>query len=65
MWAALNTQKYWQGEVWNKRKDGKIVADWLTITAVTALDGNVAHYVGMFSDITSNPDSLATIDRLA
>ena len=65
MWATLTEQKYWQGEMWNKRKNGKIVADWLTITAVTAPDGNITHYVGTFSDITSNPESSAEIHRLA
>lgn len=65
MWATLNNQKFWQGEMWNKRKNSKIVADWLTITAVTAPDGNITHYVGTFSDITSNPESLAEIHRLA
>lgn len=65
MWATLNKQKYWQGEMWNKRKNGRIVADWLTITAVTAPDGSITHYVGTISDITSNPESLAEIHRLA
>ena len=65
MWTTLNEQKYWQGEIWNKRKNGKIVADWLTITAVTASDGSITHYVGTFSDITSNPESSAEIHRLA
>ncbi|RFC33148.1 MAG: diguanylate cyclase/phosphodiesterase with PAS/PAC sensor(s) [Candidatus Nitrotoga sp. MKT] len=65
MWTTLNEQKYWQGEMWNKRKNGKICADWLTITAVAAPDGNITHYVGTFSDITSNPESLAEIHRLA
>lgn len=65
MWVTLNEQKYWQGEIWNKRKNGKIYADWLTISAVTADDGNITHYVGTFSDITSNPESSAEIHRLA
>lgn len=65
MWTTLNEQKYWQGEMWNKRKNGKIYADWLTITAVTASDGHITHYVGTFSDITSNPESSAEIHRLA
>jgi len=65
MWKTLNKQKYWQGEIWNKHKNGKIAADWLTITAVTAPDGNITHYVGTFSDITSNPEASAEIHRLA
>lgn len=65
MWATLNKQKHWRGKIWNKRKNGKIAADWLTITAVTAPDGNITHYVGTFSDITSNPEASAEIHRLA
>ena len=65
MWATLNEQKYWQGEIWNKRKNGKIYADWLTISGITGDDGHITHYVGTFSDITSNPESSAEIHRLA
>ncbi|MEO6422939.1 MAG: diguanylate cyclase, partial [Candidatus Nitrotoga sp.] len=65
MWTTLNEQKYWQGEMWNKRKNGKICADWLTITAVTATNGIITHYVGTFSDIIINPESSAEIHRLA
>ncbi|CAH1905448.1 putative Diguanylate cyclase [Candidatus Nitrotoga sp. HW29] len=65
MRTTLNKQKYWQGEMWNKRKNGKIYADWLTISAITGDDGNITHYVGIFSDITSNPESSAEIHRLA
>ncbi len=42
-----------------------IVAEWLTISAVTAPDGNITHYVGTFSDITENKDAVAEIHRLA
>lgn len=51
MKEILERDKYWQGEIWNRRKNGEIYPEWLTITAVTGEKGNI-HYVGIFSDIT-------------
>lgn len=51
LWAALERDKAWQGEIWNRRKNGKIEADWLSISAVLAPDGRVTHYVGAYSRI--------------
>lgn len=65
MWETLKRDQYWQGEMWNKRKDGKIYAEWLTISAVLAPDGHVSHYVGNFSDITKDSEAEAEIHRLA
>jgi diguanylate cyclase (GGDEF)-like protein/PAS domain S-box-containing protein len=65
MWAAIGEKGYWQGQIWNRRKNGRIYAEWLTITAVTAADGKVTHYVGTFSDITENSEAEAQIHRLA
>ena len=65
MWSTLKETGYWQGEIWNRRKNGMIVAEWLTISAVNAPDGSITHYVGTFSDITENKDALAEIHRLA
>ena len=65
MWQTLEQQRYWQGEVWNRRKNGKIYAEWLTISAVTAPDGSVTHYVGTFSDITRDSEAEAEIHRMA
>lgn len=42
----------WQGEIWNKRRNGDIYAEWLTINAVRDDDGDVTNYVAVFSDIT-------------
>ena len=66
MWFALKTQGYWQGEIWNKRKNGEVYAEFLTITAVRDDEtGAVTHYVGNFSDITENKKAEASIHRLA
>ena len=65
LWAILEREKSWQGEIWNQRMNGKIVADWLNISAVTAPDGRVTHYVGSYSQITQNSEAEAEIHRLA
>ncbi len=51
MRETLDRDKYWQGEIWNRRKNGEIYPEWLTITPVVGEDGNTC-YVGIFSDIT-------------
>ena len=65
MWESLKQKKYWQGQIWNRRKNGKIYADWQTISAVVAPDGHVTHYVSTYSNITENPEAEAEIHRLA
>ena len=52
MWDALKREKRWQGEVWNKRKNGETYLAWLTITAVRSKDGKVANYIATYTDIT-------------
>ena len=55
----------WQGEIWNRRKNGMIEAEWVTISAVTTPEGKITHFVGTLSDITENKDAMAEIHRLA
>lgn len=51
-WEALTTRGEWQGEIWNRRKNGEIYAEWLTISAVRDERGETEYYIGLFSDIT-------------
>ncbi len=61
LWQQVDTQGRWQGEVWNRRKDGKLFLEWLTINVDRASDGSVRHYYAIFSDITERK---ATEQRL-
>ena len=65
MWAALKDKGHWQGEIWNRRKNGKVYAEMLTISSVIAPDGQVSNYIGTFSDISRNTEAEAEIHRLA
>ncbi len=65
MWASINRDKYWQGEIWNKRKNGVIYPEWLCITAITNPEGLVTNYVGTFTDISQRKADEERIKDLA
>ncbi len=51
MWADLEQKDRWQGEIWNRRKNGEIYPEWLGITVLRDAEGKIANYVGIFNDI--------------
>ena len=53
MWAAIHTSGRWQGEIWNRRKDGADYPEWLNISVVRDDAGAIINYIGVFADITS------------
>lgn len=52
LWNALQQTGQWAGEIWNRRKTGEIYPEWLTITAVRNVLGDISQYVALFNDIT-------------
>lgn len=52
MWEALRKSGQWQGEIWNKRKNGDIYPAWESISAVKDPQGWVKNYVSIFADIS-------------
>jgi len=65
MWQALREQGVWQGEIWNRRRDGHPYPEMLTISAVYDQGGAVSHYLGVFSDISVLKQQEARLQRLA
>ncbi len=65
MWESLCRDGHWQGEIWNRRKNGEIYPEWLNITAVTDESGQVTNYVASFSDITARKMAEHEIQHLA
>ena len=65
MWQQIKGTGSWQGEIWNRRKNGSPYPGWLTITAVYNTRGKVTHYVGALMDITSRVAAEAEIRHLA
>jgi len=65
MWGKLNENGRWQGEIWDKRKNGEAFAKWLTINTIKNSDGVIDRYVALFSDITNRKLSEETIWKQA
>lgn len=65
MWALIDSTGEWQGEIWNRRKNGEVYPQWLTITAVKGEDGAVTHYVSTLADITARKVAEAEMQQLA
>jgi diguanylate cyclase (GGDEF)-like protein/PAS domain S-box-containing protein len=54
MWEAMSTEGKWEGSIWNRNKEGRILPVWLSVSAVRGLDGVITHYIGIYSN-TSDP----------
>ena len=65
MWDELQHRGQWRGEIWNKRANGDIYPEWISITRVRDDQDRTTHYVGLFSDITERKDAEARIRHLA
>jgi diguanylate cyclase (GGDEF)-like protein/PAS domain S-box-containing protein len=65
MWAAIGSTGHWQGEIWNRRKNGEIYPELLSVSAVYDPAGRVTHYVGVFADISRLKSSEAQLEFLA
>ncbi len=65
MWKILRHANNWQGEILDRRKNGKVYPAWLNITAVVGQDGKVTNYVGAFVDFTERKQAKSKIHQLA
>jgi len=53
MWRSLLEKGMWQGEIWNRRKNGEVYPEWLTLYAIRNENRQVSHFIGVFTDITT------------
>lgn len=65
MWNQLRASGQWQGEVWNRRKNGELYPEWLSISALVDTQGKPHRYIGILSDITSLKRTHAQVEHLA
>jgi diguanylate cyclase (GGDEF)-like protein/PAS domain S-box-containing protein len=65
MWDSIHRTGTWQGEIWNRRKNGTVYPEHLSISSVKDDAGLLTHYVGAFSDLTSYKAAEEQIDDLA
>ena len=65
MWDAIRRQGAWRGEVWNRRQDGQLYAELLSISAIHDAENSVQNYIGVFSDISELKAHEGELDHLA
>ncbi len=65
MWQTLISARHWQGEVWNRKKNGEMYAELLTISALCDERGDILYFVGLFSDITQSKQQQQMLEILA
>lgn len=65
LWDTLVQERRWQGELWNRRKNGEIYPQWLVISAVVDDQDQVTHYVANLTDISERKAAEREIQRLA
>lgn len=65
MWRGLLENGYWYGEIWNRRKNGELLAEMQTISALRDAQGQVKQYVSLFSDITRIKEHERELEHIA
>jgi diguanylate cyclase (GGDEF)-like protein len=65
MWTEIRNKGSWQGEILDKRKNGEIFPNWVTISVVKDKNNEVTHYVAAYVDITERKAAEERINQLA
>jgi PAS domain S-box-containing protein len=52
MWGEIVSRGHWSGEIWNRRKDGSVYPEWLSVSVVRDDSGKVTNYVAVFTDLS-------------
>lgn len=65
MWKALSEKGHWQGEIWNKKKNGNTYPEWLTINRILNDSDEVDYFIAVFSDISNLKESQRKVEFLA
>ncbi|MGZ3236984.1 MAG: diguanylate cyclase domain-containing protein [Burkholderiaceae bacterium] len=65
MWDRIHQHGSWQGEIWDRYKNGRIAPNWMTITAVKDANNTITHYVSTLTDITLRKKAEDEVKRMA
>lgn len=65
LWQSIAHFGHWRGEIWNRRKNGEVFPEWISISEVKNAAGEVSHYVGTFSDISDLKSAQKEIQYLS
>lgn len=65
MWSSLKEHGEWKGEVWNRKKNGEIYPEWMSISSIKDGKGESLNYIGIFSDISHQKNTEEQLKKLA
>lgn len=65
MWRALEQEGYWEGEIWNRHKNGELFPEWMSISAIRNTEGELTNYIGIFSRLSEHKSTAARLRELA
>jgi len=65
MWSEIQKLGHWQGEIWDRRKNGEVYPKWLSISALKDQSGQVSNYIGVFNDISKSKKNEEELWQLA
>ncbi len=65
MWRALQERGHWKGEIWNRRRNGEIYPELLSISAIHDEVGEIGHYLGIFIDLSLQKEAERRLVHLA
>ncbi|WP_018141676.1 EAL domain-containing protein [Thioalkalivibrio sp. ALJ7] len=65
MWEALQRDGHWQGEIWNRRRNGEVGPQWLSLSTVQDEQGHALHYAGVLTDMSALRRSEEELQYLA
>ncbi len=65
LWRKIEHDGYWEGEIFNRRKNGEIYPEWINISVIKDREDQVLSYVAVFSDITENQKKELRLQELA
>lgn len=65
MWENIFIQGSWKGEIWNRNKNGNIYAEMVTISAIKDSQGEIQHFIALFTDISAIKEHEKELEHLA
>ncbi len=65
MWQSIREHNFWQGELWDRTKDGRVYPKFLSISVVRNAYNDIEFFIGSFTDISERKAAEESIARLA
>lgn len=65
MWNSILQEKHWSGEIWNKRTNGDVFPEWMSISTVGNDDEGFKNYLAVFTDLTELHKTQEKLESLA